>query len=56
MPIHKRVDSTGHYYQYGESGKKYYFTVGDAASEVEALEKAKRQSAAIHASKSRRSK
>lgn len=40
------------YYQYGDGGKKYHYTVGDAESRADALEKAKEQAQAIEASRS----
>lgn len=54
MPIYQREDSNGHYYQYGNHGAKYYFIVGNAKSQTDAYDKAKRQTAAIHASEYRR--
>jgi hypothetical protein len=52
MPIHKRTDSFGSYYQFGDHGKKYYFERGNKQSEQQAYNKAKRQGAAIHARQS----
>lgn len=50
MPIHKSVDSEGHYYQYGDHGKKYYYISGNKTSETKAKNKAIAQTKAIHAS------
>jgi hypothetical protein len=38
------------YYQWGESGKKYYYTPGNERARKRAKTKAKRQGAAAHAS------
>lgn len=32
MPTHKGHDSNGSYYQWGDSGKKYYYKNSDGAS------------------------
>jgi hypothetical protein len=50
MPIQRRIDSKGPYYQWGNSGKKYYYTLGDSVSRRKAYEKARRQAIAIYAS------
>lgn len=48
MPVHKGEDEKGTFYQWGKSGKKYYYT--DELSEKEAIEKANKQARAIYAS------
>ena len=50
MPIHRGKDSKGTYYQWGDSGKKYYYTTGDSKSRKKAREKAEEQAKAIYAS------
>ena len=50
MPIHLDKDNEGFYYQWGESGKKYYFKMGKEGSKTEAYNKAKKQQKAIYAS------
>jgi len=50
MPIHRNRDVNGPYYQWGSSGKKYYYTPGDSVSRRKAYEKARRQAIAIYAS------
>lgn len=49
MPIHNKKDLKGCYFQYGNNGKKYYYT--NNASKVEAYYKALNQSKAIHSIK-----
>ena len=49
MPIFRRRDTSGPYYQYGWHGKKYYYTARDVVSRESAKEKAYRQMRAIHA-------
>lgn len=51
MPIHRGIDNTGRYYQYGNNGTKYYFktTMGEKIAYSMALSQAK----AIHANQSR---
>lgn len=44
MPLLKGIDSKGHYFKWGEKGKKYYFTVGDDKSRMRAKEEALLQS------------
>lgn len=48
MPIHERKDEIGKYYQYGESGKKYYFK--REGGKAKAYDKSLKQAQAIHAS------
>lgn len=50
MPIHREIDSKGPYYQWGNSGKKYYYTSGNKKSRERAKNKAKKQAVAIYAS------
>ena len=45
MPVHKGKN----YYQYGQSGKKYYYIIGNKISRESAKRKAKLQEKAIHA-------
>jgi hypothetical protein len=48
MPIYSRKDSKGHFYQYGDTGAKYYYT--NQHDESDAYEKALKQTQAIKAS------
>ena len=50
MPVHRRTDSKGTYYQWGGSGKKYYYTSGNARSRTVAKNKAAKQGRAAYAS------
>jgi hypothetical protein len=51
MPIHRGSDSKGCFYQWGYStGKKYYYTAGNARSRELAKKKAIKQGIAIYAS------
>lgn len=50
MPVHRGIDSKGVYYQWGKSGKKYYYTAGDAKSRERAKKRAHEQARAIYAS------
>jgi len=50
MPINRRHDSKGPYYQWGDSGKKYHYESGNAKSRERAKEKANKQAQAAHAS------
>jgi len=54
MPIHEVKSGKKHYYQYGSSGKRYYFDPNCLKCKQEAYNKALQQTKAIHAS-SRRS-
>lgn len=47
MPVRKSHDNKGEFYQYGESGKKYYFKT--SRGKKIALLKAKKQGRAIKA-------
>ena len=49
MPVHRGTDSDGPYYQWGDHGKRYHYTTGDASSRKEAKEKAAKQGQAAHA-------
>jgi hypothetical protein len=51
MPIHQRQDDKGQYFQYGETGTKYYYDPSNKRSKLLAFNKAKKQNAAIHAMK-----
>jgi hypothetical protein len=50
MPVHRGSDSSGPFYQWGKSGKKYRYTSGDADSRKRAKGKAERQGKAARAS------
>lgn len=50
MPVHKGKDKKGYYYQWGESGKKYYYKKGNKISEGIAKSNAAEQGRAIKAS------
>lgn len=50
MPIHRRVNKEGTYYQWGNSGKKYYYQPKNKKSRTIAYNKAARQAAAAYAS------
>jgi hypothetical protein len=50
MPIHRGSDSKGSFYQWGNSGKKYYYKSGNKKSREIAKSKAKKQAIAIYAS------
>ena len=54
MPIYRKSDSKGPYYQYGTTGTKYYYTPGNAKSRLNAKKKAIRQMVAISYSEKRR--
>jgi YHS domain-containing protein len=48
MPVYKSIDENKKsYYRWGFSGKKYYFTAGDAKQEKEAKQKATNQGIVI---------
>ena len=49
MPIHRRKDSEGPYYQWGDSGKKYHYEAGNEKSRKAAKAKAEKQAQAAHA-------
>lgn len=50
MPVYRGRDSKGSYYQWGKSGKKYYYTSGDEQSRERAKNKAEKQGRAAYAS------
>ena len=50
MPIHTGQDKNGKFYQWGKTGKKYYFKPGDEASRKRARGKAEAQQTAIYSS------
>ena len=50
MPIHTGQDKIGKFYQWGKTGKKYYFKPEDKQSKQRALNKAKKQQTAIYSS------
>lgn len=49
MPVHRGSDSKGSYYQWGNSGKKYYYTTNNVQSRNRAKEKAELQGKAAYA-------
>jgi|LauGreDrversion4_2_1035121.scaffolds.fasta_scaffold03444_8 hypothetical protein len=49
MPVHRGYDAVGYYYQWGKSGKKYYYTPGNTRSENIARNKSYEQAKAIYA-------
>jgi hypothetical protein len=50
MPSQRGNDSKGCFYQWGSSGKKYYYSCGDASSRKQAKKKADKQGQAAYAS------
>ena len=48
MPIYRKKDRNGPFYQYGKNGKKYYYISGNKRSRRMAINKALRQNRAIH--------
>ena len=52
MPIHKGVDNIGYYFQYGTTGKRYYFNT--ELGRKRAYNKALNQTRAIKISEGRR--
>jgi len=48
MPIHRKVDKNGTYFQWGERGAKYYYKTGDKVSREAARKKAERQARAAY--------
>lgn len=53
MPVKRKRDNIGTYYQYGNKGHKYYYTVNDKELRDNARMLAIRQGQAIHASQHR---
>jgi hypothetical protein len=49
MPVSRGKDSNGPYYQWGDSGKRYYYTSGDKQSRERAKQRAQRQARAARA-------
>lgn len=47
MPINRRQDTKGCYYQYGDSGAKYYYKCGNEVERQYAYKKARAQEIAI---------
>lgn len=56
MPLHRRKDSKGPYFIWGEHGKRYYYKSGNVRSRELARSKAMRQARAIEWSKHSRFK
>jgi hypothetical protein len=50
MPVHRKKDSKGPYYQWGDSGKKYHYEEGNKTSRERAKNKATKQGQAARAS------
>ena len=50
MPIRRGRDSNGPYYQWGVTGKRYYYSPNDEASRERAKKRAEAQRTAIYAS------
>lgn len=50
MPVRRRKDSRGPFYQWGDNGKKYRYRSGNKSSREKAKEKAQRQGRAARAS------
>lgn len=50
MPIHRKKDKYGYFYQWGTKGTKYYFNPLIMNSEMRAYSKAIRQMRAIYSS------
>jgi hypothetical protein len=49
MPVRRRQDGDGPYYQWGDSGKKYRYKSGDKESREQAKRKATKQGQAARA-------
>lgn len=54
MPIKAKKDKKGNFFQFGKTGKKYYYRMNDIRSRELAYDKALRQGQAISISKRRR--
>ncbi len=50
MPVKRKQDTKGPYYQWGNHGKKYRYKPNNPISRQKAKEKAKRQGMAVHSS------
>jgi hypothetical protein len=48
MPVHRGQDSSGCFYQWGYSGKKYYYPCGDSFYRTIAKQKAEQQQRAVY--------
>ncbi len=49
MPVRRRRDAKGPYYQWGDHGRKYRYTPRDSASRAQAKRRATQQGQAAHA-------
>lgn len=49
MPVQRNSDQYGSYYQWGKTGRKYRYIVGNAKSRMNAQQKASAQGRAIKA-------
>lgn len=49
MPVHRGKDSSGPYYQWGNHGKKYYYTANNVKTRENAKNSATKQGQAAHA-------
>ena len=49
MPVYERRDARGPYFQWGDTGRKYYFDPGNLASAARARRRAHRQGQAVRA-------
>jgi hypothetical protein len=49
MPVHEGRDDQGRFFQWGDSGKRYYFDESDEDSRAEAQASARRQERAARA-------
>jgi hypothetical protein len=49
MPVHRKKNINGPYYQWGNHGKKYYYKINNEKSRKLAKDKAKLQGRAIKA-------
>jgi len=49
MPVFQRVDTRGYYFQWGDTGKKYYFDPSNLVSAARARQKAHAQGRAVRA-------
>jgi hypothetical protein len=49
VPVRRRQDSKGPYYQWGDHGRKYHYAPGDTASRERAKKSATRQGQAARA-------
>lgn len=50
MPINRKKDTKGYYYQWGNHGKKYYYTANNPRSRDMAKSKAVKQAQAVYSS------